>query len=277
MGAAGAATAGTGTAGNSTAGTGAAGASSITFSDDFSGNAVGDVPANWDTLVYDYNPQSGQWGTQVDSSSQMLVRVSSDHFHGSAPSVLLGSTDADFNVSQITRPIPRGKSVYVAFWMYSKRRIGGQTDPGYVDATIVALRQKSGMTSSELRFGEMNGVLGVHLVPANVVDVEGGSSAYFQGGMPYYWPNTWQCVEVGFIAGGTAANPDKVVFTAGSTQQYTLAPVDIGSSADSWVTAIVNAPGPEIALGWESSNTGLAANDVWIDDVVIGDSWVTCP
>jgi hypothetical protein len=272
MGTGGAATAGTGTAGTGTAGTGmagtsSAGTSSIAFYDHFTGDTIGEVPAGWETFV----------DNQIDSSTQTAVLVDDTHHHYAAPGVHINATDPDSNIAQLIRPLPRGlPTIYVAFWMYATRRIGGQTS-GYADAGLVTLRTNSGQTSKEIRFGEMNGTLGVHVVPRNDIDVPGGSSSYFKGGQPYYAPNTWQCVQVAFVAGTGSDDPDKIIFANGGTP-YTLSTTDVAAPWDSWVSAIVGGPGPELAIGWESSNLGAAAMEFWIDDVVIGDQWASdCP
>jgi hypothetical protein len=251
------------------AGSGAAGAAGGTatgfFSDDFESGTAGMQPPGWDNFI-------GYVKNGMNPSGTTLALVDTMHVHGGTKAVHF---HGDSNPAQIVKALPSGMTkLYVRVWVYMTRQLGQQTDMSANHETLIALRAKSGSADNEVRFGEIKGTVGVNEVPTD--NIAPTMDKWHLATGPLVPKNTWECLEVAFRAD---ASPNTLnswengmtLFdvTSVGTDQWQNNPMP----AD-WLAQKFAAMPAEIVLGWQSFSN--AANDVWMDDLVLSTSQIGC-
>jgi hypothetical protein len=252
-----------------TASGGTAGAAGSTgsgfFSDDFEGGTAGMQPPGWDNFIsYVKN------GTNPNGS--ILALVDTMHVHGGTKAVHF---HGDGSPAQIVKALPASMTkLYVRAWFYMTRKLGQQTDMGANHESLVVLRRVSGGANDEVRFGEIKGTVGVNEVPTD--NIAPTMDKWHLATGPLVPANTWACLEVAFLA-DSSPNTLKSwqngmtlfdVTSVGKDQwQNNTMPAD-------WLAQKFGGTPAEIVLGWQSFSS--AANDVWMDDLVLGTAPIGC-
>jgi hypothetical protein len=223
--------------------------------EDFEAGSTGQAPMNWDTFVaWNKNGQnpSGDTLALIDDT-RAHSGTKSVHFHGGQ------------NPAQITRPLPENTTkLYVRAWIYMTRQLG--MNPGANHETLIGIRKLTGGANDEVRFGEIKGVIGTNEVPSDNI-----APKMEQWGMgPAISPNAWHCYEVAFLA-------DQAQHTLHAWVDGTL--VHEVTSPDQWQNGMLPANWlegkfVEVVLGWHSFSS--ATNDVWLDDLVLGNEPIGC-
>jgi hypothetical protein len=231
------------------------------LSEDFEAGTKGQGPAGWDTFIaYVKNGQnpSGETLALVDDT-RAHSGTKSVHFKG-------GSSPA-----MITRPLPMGtNTLYVRAWVYMTRQLGNaamQTNANH--ETLIGIRAVSGSASDEVRFGEIKGVIGTSM-PAIGDAISPAMASWYSG--PSVAANTWACIEVAFLA---ASEPHTLHAWADGTLVHEITSV----GPDQWENKTLPANWmagrfTEVIMGWQSFTPFDI--DVWMDDVVLGESRIGC-
>jgi hypothetical protein len=255
-----------GSAGGGAAGMGAAGASATGFfMDDFESGTVGMQPPGWDNFIAYVKNNSNPSGTTLALVDTMHVHggTKAVHFHG------------DSNPAQIVKALASGMTkLYVRAWFYMTRKLGQQTDMSANHESLVVLRRVSGMASDEVRFGEIKGTVGVNEVPSdNIAPI---MDKWHQATGPLVAANTWACIEVAFLAD---SSPNTLRSWQNGSTLFDVTSVGTdqwqnGTMPADWLAKKFAGTPAEIVLGWQSFSS--AANDVWMDDLVLSTSPIGC-
>jgi hypothetical protein len=253
-----------GTAGGGSGGA-AGGAATGFFTDDFESDTVGMQPAGWENfLAYNKNAANPS-GTTLALTDAMHVHSGTKavHFHG------------DSNPAQLTKALMSGMNkLYIRVWVYMTRQLGQQTDMSANHETLIALRHDSGSVNNEVRFGEIKGTVGVNEVPSD--NITPTMDKWHVATGPLVPANTWSCIEVAFLADSSpnvlnSSQNDMPLFDVTSVGtdawQNNTEPAD-------WLAQKFSGTPSEIVIGWQSFSN--AANDVWMDDLVLSTSPIHC-
>jgi hypothetical protein len=259
-GGAGGATAGAGasTGGASAgAGGGGAGTSGTGFlSEGFESGTNGMQPGGWDNFIaYQKNIKN-----PADDGS--LAVVDSTRAHGGTKSLKVHSTGGPV---MLTRALPSGTNkLYVRAWFYMTRQLG--MNPGANHETLLGIRKATGTANDEVRFGEIKGVIGTNEVPSDNISPK--MDQWGKG--PVVAANQWACIEVAFLADQAqhqlqAWVGDMLVHSITAPDQW-----QNGAMPADWMKGKF----VEFIIGWQSFSS--AANDLWIDDLVLSNSKIGC-
>ncbi|HWA71611.1 MAG TPA: hypothetical protein VG937_04745 [Polyangiaceae bacterium] len=248
-------------AGGATAGAGAgggsAGSSSSGFlSEGFESGTNGMQPAGWDNFIaYQKNIKN-----PADDGS--LAVVDSTRAHSGTKSLKVHSTGGPV---MLTRPLPNGTNkLYVRGYFYMTRQLG--MNPGANHETLLGIRKAVGSANDEVRFGEIKGVIGTNEVPSDNISPK--MDQWGKG--PVVAANTWACIEVAFLADQAQHQLQAWV---GDTLVHSI------TAPDQWQNGVMPADWMkgkfvEFIIGWQSFSS--AANDLWIDDLVLSNSKIGC-
>ena len=247
---------GSGTGGNTNTG-GNTGAG-VLFSEDFESQTLKSAPADWGHFV--------AWQQNGPNPNQgVFALVDNTKAHSGKNAIHI---KGDAKPAMITRALPQGTdTLYVRAWINMNRQLGA--NPGENHETLIALRGKAGDANDEVRFGEIKGVIGTNEVPTD--DIAPKSSEWGKG--PSFAPNTWHCVEVAFLAKPAY---DELHASINGMSVHTI------DGADDWNNRSLTKPGwlegnfVELALGWHSFSSKLAAVDLWMDDIVVSTQPIGC-
>jgi len=235
------------------------------FSDDFEAGTAGKQPPGWDNFIsYVKNG--------ANPNGAILALVDTMHVHGGAKAVHF---HGDGSPAQIVKALPAGMTkLYVRAWFYMTRKLGQQTDMSANHESLIVLRRVSGGANDEVRFGEIKGTVGVNEVPTD--NIAPTMDKWHLATGPLVPANTWACLELAFLA-DSSPNTLKSwqngmtlfdVTSVGKDQwQNNTMPAD-------WLAQKFGGTPAEIVLGWQSFSS--AANDVWMDDLVLGTAPIGC-
>src|SRR6185369_2980433 len=167
----------------------------------------------------------------------------------------------DMNPAFLTLPLPANiNKLYVRGYFYMTRKLG--QNPGANHETLFGIRKDK---DTEIRFGEIKGVLGVNEVPSDNITPK--MDQWGKG--PLIAANKWVCIEGAFI--GDKAQHE-VHGWADGTEVISV------TSGDQWnnvePATFLNGYWKEFMIGWQSFSN--AANEVWIDDLVLSPTRVNC-
>jgi len=227
------------------------------FFDDFEGSTLDQSPANWDyfiAYVANQNNPSGNASALVDDT-RAVSGTHSVHFVG-------GQSPA-----QITLPLPAGTNrLYVRAQVFMTRQLGANNNPQPNHETLIAIRGTPGQANSEVRFGEIKGVIGTNEVPSDNISPK--QDQWGQG--PAVAPNAWHCIEVQFL--GDQADNQLFAYVDGTLVHSITAPDqwNNGNLGGNWMAGKF----VEVVLGWHSFS-GIQT-DVWMDDIVLSNSPIGC-
>jgi hypothetical protein len=249
------------------AGTGGSGGSKATgfFMDDFEAGTTGKQPGGWDNLIA-YNKNGS------NPSGTTLALVDTMHVHGGTQAVHF---HGDSNPAQLVKALDTGMTkLYIRVWVYMTRKLGQQTDMSANHETLIALRRVSGGVNDEVRFGEIKGVVGVNEVPSD--NISPTMDKWHQATGPLIPADAWACLEVAFLAD---SSPNTLHAWTGGTllQEVTSVGTDAwqnGSMPADWLAKKFGGTPSEIVIGWQSFSN--AANDVWMDDLILSTSPIGC-
>jgi len=248
-GASGAAQGGTGGA----AGGGNAGApANAILSADFEADLVGKQPAGWHNfLAYNIDAMNPQGDLQaiVDATKP----------HGGKNSLHVKSNGSP---AFLTLPLPpSANQLYVRGYFYLTRQLG--QNPGANHETLFGIRKDK---DHEIRFGEIKGVIGVNEVPSDNISPK----MDLWGKGPLIAANKWVCIEAAFIGDqpqhelhAWADGTEVLAVTAGEQWQNSVEPA-------AWLSG----DWTEFMIGWQSFSN--AANELWVDDLVLATSRISC-
>jgi hypothetical protein len=220
---------------------------------------AGKQPAGWDNFIaYNYkatNPMGALSAladsTHTHNGSKMAVRFKSDG-----------------NMVFLERPLPAGTNhLFVRAYFYMTRQLGmGPSSANH--ESLMGLRANPSSADTEIRFGEIKGVVGTNHVPSD--DIAPVMSKWY--GPPIITANAWHCLEVEY--NGTAAYNTLNAWADGVlvhsvTQGSDWAHAPPGLPAN-WMNGMFNT----VFFGWQSFSS--AANDIWMDDLVLSTSRINC-
>jgi len=165
----------------------------------------------------------------------------------------------------------------VRAWVYMTRQLGQQTAMSANHESLIVLRRVSGNANDEVRFGEIKGVIGTNEVPSD--NISPTMDKWHLATGPLVPANTWACIEVSFLAD---ASPNTLHATSGGTSIHDITSIGTdqwqnGAMPSDWLAQKFKGDSgnaPEIVLGWQSFSS--AANDVWMDDLVLSSSRIGC-
>ena len=236
----------------------AAGATTF-FTDDFESDMAGKQPAGWDNYIaYNYkntNPQGDGTGALADAT----------HTHnGSKLAVHIKASGG--NPVFLERALPTGTNhLYLRVFVYLLNAMGDLpaqvASPGSPDnhETLLGLTGDPTMDGTQVRFGQIKGVIGTNLVPGdNIVPV---MAQWYSG--PVISAGTWHCIEVEFD--GSAAYNALRAYSDGTLVNSITAGTDWqnGVQAANWL----NGQFVDVMLGWQSFSN--LANEIWMDDLAL--------
>ena len=228
----------------------------ILFAEDFEAAALDSVPAGWDSFVAWQVNAANEPGGQVFA----LVDDSRAHAGSRALHVRGGS-----NPAMLTRPLPANTArVFVRAYVWLSEDLG--QNPGNNHETLIGLRGTPGQANSEVRFGEIKGVIGTNEVPSDDI-----SPTMEQWGMgPVIAAGQWACVEVAFVAD---EGPHRVEAWSDGVQVHL---VDDPSQWNNMVLGdnFLDGKFVEFVIGWHSFSNW--DHEVWFDDVVVALERVGC-
>jgi hypothetical protein len=266
--AAGTATAGsTGTAGGGAGGSG--GAATGFFHEDFEASTTGMQPTGWDNFI------SYQKNNPMNPAGSIAVLTDTMHVHGGTKAVHM---HGDGSPAQLVRALPKNLTkLYVRAWVFLTRQLGQHTETSANHESLIVLRRKSGDANDEVRFGEIKGVVGTNEVPSD--NISPTMDKWHQATGPLVAANVWTCLEVSFLAD---AMPNTLHATAGGMSIHDITGIGTdqwqnGAMPATWLATKFAGDGgnaPEIVLGWQSFSS--AANDVWMDDIVLSNDPIGC-
>ena len=263
-------TAGGGSAGTPAGGTGGTGGgASGFFHEDFEASTTGMQPTGWDNFI------SYQKNNPMNPAGSIAVLTDTMHVHGGTKAVHM---HGDGNPAQLVRALPKNLTkLYVRAWVYLTRQLGQHSEMSANHESLIVLRRKSGDANDEVRFGEIKGVVGTNEVPSD--NISPTMDKWHQATGPLVPANTWTCIEVAFLAD---ASPNTLHATAGGMAIHDITGIGTdqwqnGAMPATWLAGKFAGEGgnaPEIVLGWQSFSS--AANDVWMDDIVLGNDPIGC-
>jgi len=244
---------------SSTGGAGGGSSGPGFYSDDFEADTAGKQPAGWDNFIaYNYkatNPMGSLSAvadaTRTHNGSKMAV-----HFKSDGGMVFL------------ERPLPSGTNhLFVRAYFYMTRQLGmGPSSANH--ESLLGLRASPSSADTEVRFGEIKGVVGTNHVPSD--DIAPVMAKW--NGPPIISANAWHCIEVEF--NGAAAYNTLNAWADGTlvhsiTQASDWAHAPPGLPAN-WMSGMFNT----VFFGWQSFSS--AANEIWMDDLVMSTSRINC-
>jgi hypothetical protein len=236
-----------------TAGGGSAGApGNAILNTDFESDAVGKQPAGFHNFLA-YNTDT----TNPQGDIQAIVDATRPHGGKNSLHVKGGQSPAF-----LTLPLPSGsKKLYVRGYFYMTRQLG--KNPGANHETLFGIRKDK---DNEIRFGEIKGVIGVNEVPSDNITPK----MDLWGKGPLIAANKWACIEAAFIGDQAqhefhawADGTEVISVTTGDQWQN-------GTMPATWLNNKWN----EFMIGWQSFSS--AANEIWIDDLVLATSRINC-
>ena len=221
------------------------------LSADFESDAAGKQPAGWHNFIA-YNTDAANPQTNL----QAIVDTTRPHLGKNSLHV-----KGDMNPAFLTLPLPANiNKLYVRGYFYMTRKLG--QNPGANHETLFGIRKDK---DTEIRFGEIKGVLGVNEVPSDNITPK--MDQWGKG--PLIAANKWVCIEGAFI--GDKAQHE-VHGWADGTEVISV------TSGDQWnnvePATFLNGYWKEFMIGWQSFSN--AANELWIDDLVLSPTRVNC-
>jgi hypothetical protein len=243
--------AGTGGAAGGSIGVGGAPANAI-LSADFESDTVGKQPAGWHNFIA-YNTDA------MNPQTNLQAIVDATRPHGGKNSL---HVKGDASPAFLTLPLPANiNKLYVRGYFYMTRQLG--QNPGANHETLFGIRKNE---QAEIRFGEIKGVLGVNETPSDNISPK--MDQWGKG--PLIAANKWVCIEGAFIGDkaqhevhGWADGTEVISVTMGSQWQNNVEPATFMTGY--W---------KEFMIGWQSFSN--AANEIWIDDLVLSPTRVNC-
>lgn len=228
----------------------------LLIAEDFEDGSEGQQPADWGNFINWVQDQSNPSGdTQALVTKEFAYTgEQSVHFHGGQ------------NPAQLWKPLPDGTNIlYVRMFVRMSRQFG--ENPGANHETLIAIRDNPNSADSEVRFGEIKGVIGTNEIPSDDI-----SPQFDQWGLgPSIPANTWACVEVGFLGD---RQPNELHAWVDGEEVHTITdPVgdfQHGSLTDDWLAKHFG----NVVIGWHSfSNETI---DLWVDDLVVAQERIGC-
>ncbi len=229
----------------------------VLLTEGFEDAAAGAPPDGYDTFI-------GWVANPTSPSGSESVAVGTEQKHGGSQAL---QVKGGSNPAQLVWKIPQGHNkLYVRSWIYLVDRQLGQ-NPGANHETLIALRDSVGQANSEIRFGEIKGVIGTNEVPTDDI-----SPQQDQWGMgPVVEKGKWVCLEVAFL--GDSAYHELHAWADGELVHEVTA-------ADQWNNRSLSSATwmqgrfVELVFGWHSFSS--ASNTVWFDDIVVSTAPVGC-
>lgn len=233
------------------------GGGTILLREDFESHTAGAAPQGYDTFI-------GWVANPTNPSGPEVVAVGTEQKHGGSKALQIKGGS---NPAQLVWKIPQGQTkLYVRTWLYLVDRQLGQ-NPDANHETLIAVRDSVGQANSEVRFGEIKGVIGTNEVPSD--DITPKSEQWGKG--PVIEKGRWACLEVAFL-GDKAYNElhawvdGELVHEVTAADQWTH-----GSLSPNWIKGRFT----ELVFGWHSFSN--ASNTLWMDDIVVSTERVGCP
>ena len=239
-----------GAAGGSVGGGGAP--ANVILSADFESDMAGKQPAGWHNFIA-YNIDA------MNPQSDLQAIVDATRPHGGKNSLHVKSSGGP---AFLTMPLPANiKKLYVRGYFYMTRQLG--QNPGANHETLFGIRKDK---DTEIRFGEIKGVLGVNEVPSDNITPK--MDQWGKG--PLIAANKWVCIEGAFIGDqaqhevhGWADGTEVISVTSGDQWQN-------GVEKAAWLDGYFK----EFMIGWQSFSS--ASNEIWIDDLVLAPTRINC-
>jgi len=256
-----------GASGSAGSGTGGGTTSPGFFMDDFEADTAGMQPAGWENFI-SYNKNA------MNPNGKLAAVVDTMHVHGGTKAVHFSS---DGSPVQLTKALMSGTNkLYIRVWVYMTRKLGQQTDMSANHESLIVLRGKSGSADSEIRFGEIKGTVGVNEVSSDNI-YPADDHWHLATGLVIP-ATTWSCLEVGFVADAT---PNALHSWLGGATFLDVTDLthhmngtpggwENNTEPADWLAQKFAGTPAEIVIGWQSFSN--AANDVWMDDLVLSNS-----
>ncbi len=247
-----------GTGGNSATGGAAGGGSGAAFfSDDFESDTAGKQPAGLDNIIaYNYKT--------TNPMGSLSALADATHTHND--SKLAVHFKSDGNMVFLERPLPSGTNhLFVRAYFYMTRQLG-MGPSGANHESLLGITMEPNDANNEVRFGEIKGAIGTNQVPTdNIAPI---MAKWY--GPPIITANTWHCIEVEF--NGAAAYNTLNAWSDGMLVHSITQASDWqnGALPATWMNGMFN----NVFFGWQSFSS--AANEIWMDDLVLSTARVGC-
>ncbi len=229
----------------------------IIIAEGFESGTTGEVPAEWDLFVaYQYNP------TYNPALYDSIINVVDDRAYSGNKSLHISSDSAPV---QVSKALPDGiDTAYVRAYVYQTRQMGSV--PNVNHETLIAMRAEANNVNTEVRFGEIKGVIGTNHVPSD--DIAPQQSEWYGG--PIVTPNEWHCIEVGFLNSGSESQlyawvDGELVHAIESTEAF-----NNGLNDPNWMDGMLE----NVVFGWHSFSS--EPNELWFDDIVVSTAPIGC-
>ncbi|HSS37201.1 MAG TPA: hypothetical protein VLT58_00385 [Polyangia bacterium] len=245
-----------GTGGGSATG-GAAGGGAGFFSDDFESDTAGKQPAGLDNIIaYNYKT--------TNPMGSLSALADATHTHNN--SKLAVHFKSDGNMVFLERPLPSGTNhLFVRAYFYMTRQLG-MGPSGANHESLLGISMEPNDANNEVRFGEIKGAIGTNQVPTdNIAPI---MAKWY--GPPIITANAWHCIEVEFNG---AASYNTVNAWSDGTLVHSITQASDwqnGALPATWMNGMFNT----VFFGWQSFSS--AANEVWMDDLVLSTAPIGC-
>jgi hypothetical protein len=166
----------------------------------------------------------------------------------------------------LERPLPSGtKHLFVRAYFFMTRQLG-MGPQGANHETLLGITGDPKSANTEVRFGEIKGVIGTNQVPSD--NIAPKMAQWYMG--PVVSANAWHCIEVEFD--GQAAYPSLRAWADGTMVHSITAAADWqnGALPTTWMDGMF----VDLKLGWQSFSS--AANEIWMDDLVLSSMRIGC-
>ena len=229
----------------------------IIVQENFESVAVDAIPSGWSTFIaYKVNDK-------IPNPKAFVKVTDTKSLTGKKSLHILAGED----LAQLTYPLPSGVNhIFVKANIMMTRQLGqGPLTANH--ESLVVLRQFPGKADQEARFGEIKGVIGTNEVPSDAVSPK--YAEWYKG--PVAPPNKWFCLGVEFDASTPyeqlrATIDGKLVHEIKAPEDWENTKLPAGWLKPKFV---------EIVIGWQSFSSP-PTNEMWIDDVVVSKSALTC-
>ena len=244
-------------------GTGGAAGTGVTpfYTDDFESDTAGQQPAGWDNYIaYNYkttNPQGDGTGALADATHTHNGSRLAVHFKASGGNPVF-----------LERPLPTGTNhLYLRVFVYLMTAMGDLPSSSNDNhETLLGLTGDPTMDGTQVRFGQIKGVLGTNLVPGdNIAPIQ---AQWYSG--PVISLGAWHCIQVEFD--GTASYNTLRAYSDGTLVHSITAGTDWANAVQP--AAWLNGMFVDVMLGWQSFSS--MANDVWMDDLALSTGPTSC-
>ncbi len=208
---------------------------------------MGKQPAGWDNFIsYNFNttnPQSDGNGALIDDAHTHDGTKFAVHFKSTGNPVFL------------ERALPTGTNhLFIRAWFYMTRQLGKGPQSANHE-TLLGITADPKSVNTEVRFGEIKGVIGTNHVPSD--NIAPKMAQWYMG--PTVSANAWHCIEVEFAGNNTTYN-SLYAYADGTLVHSITAATDWqnGTLPANWMNGMF----VDVKFGWQSFSS-MANESGW--------------